>query len=171
MKYCPECARPLAVRVIDGFEREACSAPDCGFVHWGNPVPVVSAVVEYRDQIILARNTQWPSGMFSLITGFLERKESPEQVIVREVKEELGLNSKISAFIGHYPLFRKNQLILAFSVRATGIVQLNGEIAEVRFVSREQIRKYDFGRLAITAEIVRAWREMKSVANAVSSEV
>jgi NAD+ diphosphatase len=158
MKYCPECACLLEVRLIDGFEREACSTPVCRFVHWGNPVPVVAALVEYQDQIVLARNAKWPSEMFSLVTGFLERAETPQQAVVREVKEELGLDGTISAFIGHYSLLQKNQLILVFSVRAAGIVQLNGEIAEVRFVSREQIGKYDFGNFAMTAEVAREWR-------------
>jgi NAD+ diphosphatase len=171
MKYCPECARPLEVRLIDGLARKACSAPVCGFVHWGNPVPVVLALVEYQDQILLARNTQWPSEMFSFITGFLEREESPQQAVVREVKEELGLDSEISAFIGHYPLLQKNQLILAFSVRATGSVQLNDEIAQVRLVSSEQIGSYDFGNFAISAEIVRVWRERKSAPDDVSSTI
>jgi NADH pyrophosphatase NudC (nudix superfamily) len=164
MKYCPECASPLEVRRIDGLERKVCSAPDCSFTHWDNPVPVVAALVEVQEQIVLARNAKWPSDMFSLITGFLERGETPEQAVVREVKEELGLDGQISGFIGLYPFFPANQLILAFSVTATGIVQPSDEIAEVRLVSKQQIGNYEFGQLAITAEIVRAWWEKESAA-------
>ncbi|MHB0874031.1 MAG: hypothetical protein ACYC1J_11450, partial [Acidithiobacillus ferrooxidans] len=73
MKYCPQCANELQGRVIDGISRLACPSSECGFVHWDNPIPVVAGLI-YRDgKYIIARNTKWPSGMFSLVTGFLEK--------------------------------------------------------------------------------------------------
>lgn len=154
MKYCPVCASPLVLRVLDEIERLACSAPHCQFVHWDNPVPVVAALVQYRDQIILARNAQWPGPVFSLITGYLERGETPEQAVLREVQEELGLQGKTNAFIGHYSAFKKNQLILAYWVQAQGELKLGKEIAEVRLLTNIELGLYDFGELQITAQIV-----------------
>lgn len=154
MKYCPVCASPLALRVVDEVERLACSAGHCHFVHWDNPVPVVAALVEYREQVVLARNVQWPGPVFSLITGYLERAESPERAVLREVQEELGLAGRISEFIGHYPVFKKNQLILAYWVHADGEVKLGKEIAEVRLATYAELKRYDFGDLTITAQIV-----------------
>lgn len=155
MKYCPVCARPLVLRMLDEVKRLACSAPHCQFVYWGNPVPVVAALVQYHDQVILARNAQWPGPMFSLITGYLERDETPEQAVLRELQEELGLQGIIKAFIGHYSAFQKNQLILAYYVQAQGEIKLGKEIAEVRLLTTRQLGRYDFGELLITAEIVR----------------
>jgi NADH pyrophosphatase NudC (nudix superfamily) len=48
----------------------------------GNPVPVVAALIEYQGKIVLARNAQWPEGMFSLVTGYLEKHETPEDAVV-----------------------------------------------------------------------------------------
>lgn len=154
MKYCPVCASPLALRVVDEVERVSCSAGNCQFVHWDNPVPVVAALVQYRDQFILARNAQWPGPIFSLITGYLERDENPEQAVLREVREELGLNGQVMEFIGHYSVFEKNQLILAYWVRAEGELELGKEIAEVRLVASAELKRYEFGDLMITAQIV-----------------
>lgn len=157
MKYCPQCATKLETRLIDGVEHRACGAPGCGFVHWDNPLPVVAALVKYQGNIILARNVKWPPGIFSLITGFLERKEAPEQAVVREVKEELGLDGKIAGFIGHYPFTEMNQIILAFAVVARGELHTSEEIAESKLVPIEQLASYNFGRLYITSSVVKDW--------------
>lgn len=159
MKYCPECGDTLEVRRIDGVERLACVAPECAFVHWDNPIPVVAALIEYQDRIVLARNSQWPDGMFSLVTGYLERNETAEQAVLREVKEELGLDGKIREFIGCYSFVDKNQIILAHWVLATGELKTGAEISEVRLLSREELKRWQFGPLALTSVIVRHWLE------------
>jgi NADH pyrophosphatase NudC (nudix superfamily) len=152
MKYCPHCAAPLATSAIDGIERLACGA-GCGYVFWNNPVPVVAALVQYRGGVLLARNAAWPPGKFSLITGFLERGESPEEGILREVREELGLDGSIARFIGYYPFHPQNQLILAFDVLAEGEVSLSPELLEYRVIAPERLRAWDFG----TGFAVRDW--------------
>lgn len=157
MKYCPKCAAELTKKVLDGVEREVCGQPDCGFVFWDNPIPVVAAIVERNDNIVLARNSQWPQGVFSMITGYLERNETPESAVLREVKEELGLDGQHTTFVGHYPFARKNQLILAYVVNATGEIQLNHEIAEVKLVARDEIDVKQFAKLQLTAKIFRDW--------------
>lgn len=153
LKYCPQCTTPLQSKTIDGIERLVCTFPGCNFVAWDNPVPVV-ALVHYQEQFLLARNAQWPAGMFSFITGYLERGESPEVAVVREVGEELGLAAQVKGFIGHYPFLPKNQLILAYEVRARGELHLGEEIAEVRLLSREALVSYDFRPFTLTATIV-----------------
>ena len=159
MKYCPECSSLLELKRIDGVERKACTSPQCSFVHWDNPVPVVAALVQYQGKIVLARNSQWPEGMFSLVTGYLERNETPEEAVVREVKEELGLNGKVEEFIGCYSFTEKNQVILAHWVVATGELTTGSEITEVKLLSREELELWQFGRLALTSAIVKQWLE------------
>ncbi len=159
VKFCPECANPLEPRRIDGVDRKACVSPGCDFVHWDNPVPVVAALVQYHDKIVLARNSQWPDGMFSLVTGYLERSETPEQAVVREVKEELGLDGQVRAFIGCYSLTEKNQIILAHWVVATGKLATGNEIVEVRLLSREELKMWQFDHLVLTSKITKYWLE------------
>lgn len=156
-RFCPACGRELESRIIGGAERRVCGAPACGYVHWDNPVPVVAALVFYQGQVLLARNVKWPKGVYSLVTGFLERKETPASAVKREVKEELGLDGEVTGFIGHYPFAEMNQIILAYSVDATGELKLSEEIAETRRVPVEKLQTYDFGPLYITSSVVRDW--------------
>ena len=155
MKYCPKCASELTRSEIDGKTRLTCPSPSCDYVFWDNPIPVVAALVEHDDRVLLVRNKGWPEKMFGLITGFLEREETPEAGILREVKEELGLEGEIDHFIGYYPFFAMNQIILAFHVRARGTVVLGDEIAEVKPLKPEKLRPWPFG----TGLAVRDWLE------------
>lgn len=157
--FCPHCAARLENREIDGRSRLACSAA-CGYVNWNNPTPVVAGLVQLIDQdsqgeiFVLARNAAWPTGMFSLITGFLEQGEQPEQAIAREAQEELGVHCPEVRFLGHFSLPQFNQLIIAYHLRTAGPLAPGAEIAETRILSRETLAAYDFGQLELTTHIV-----------------
>lgn len=153
--FCPQCKAELQRRIIDDVERMACSS-SCGYVYWENPTPVVAGLVQRGEHFILARNAQWPCGMFSLITGFLEKGESPERAVKRETNEELDVEVEQLQFIGHFSLPELNQLIIAYSVQVTGEIRPSAEIAEVLFLSKTEIERYDFGKLELTANIVAA---------------
>ncbi len=75
-KYCPICASTLILKIEGERERVAC--PSGHWTHWDNPLPVVAALVEVEGRILLARNAAWPEKTFALITGFMERGETPE---------------------------------------------------------------------------------------------
>ncbi len=145
MKFCPRCARPLGTRQDTGRARSACLDADCGFVFYDNPLPVVAALVEHEGQVLLVRNRGWPEKWFGLVTGFLERSETPEDGVLRELKEELGLDAELVRLIGVYAFAERNEVILAYHLRATGTVALGEEIAEVRAVKPERLRAWPFG--------------------------
>jgi len=157
MKYCPCCGSQLQTRDVDGVNRQACVESQCGYVFWNNPVPVVAGLVAYEGGYVIANNTQWPKGIYSLITGYLEENETPEMAVLREVAEELGLQGEINRYIGHYSFFRKNQLILCFEVAAWGSLKLGEELDDVKVLSRQELSEYDFRPLNITEQIIRDW--------------
>ena len=136
-----------------GLARPACAAADCDFVLWENPVPVVAALVEYAGQIVLARNATWPEKQFGLITGYLERDETPDTAVAREVAEELGLSAHSVSLIGLYNFAPKNQLIIAYHVLACGQIVLNEELAEFKLIEPNKLKAWEFG----TGPAVRDW--------------
>jgi NADH pyrophosphatase NudC (nudix superfamily) len=113
-QFCPMCRTALAPAVRGGRERLAC--PACSFVQWRNPVPVVAAIVERAGHVVLVHSIGNPSTWFGLVAGFLETGETPEQAVVREVVEELGIDALRGAFIGSYPFERLNQIIFVYHV-------------------------------------------------------
>ena len=125
-KFCPQCATALAwvSAEEDGGAKSRWRCTACSFVHWGNPTPVLAAIVEIKEtgQILLARNAAWSGKFFALITGFMEAGESPQEGISREVKEETNLDVSELNLIGAYDFKRMNQVIIAYHVIASGEV-------------------------------------------------
>jgi NADH pyrophosphatase NudC (nudix superfamily) len=157
MKYCPYCGSGLKAMHIDGSQRYVCSKEKCGFIYWNNPIPVVAALVMRNNNYILARNVSWPKGIFSVIAGYLEQGESPEEAVIREVSEELGLKAKVKRHIGNYTFEEKNQIILCYEVEASGKVITNDELAETKELSVEELSAYDFSPLYIAKKIQHDW--------------
>ena len=152
--YCPTCASSLARGMQGGRERALC--PACGWVHWDNPTPVVAAVIEYEGKVLLARNVAWPEKMFALVTGFLERGESPADAVRREVKEETDLDAEAAHLIGVYDFARMNQVIIAFHVPARGTVRLSAELADYRLIEPAKLRPWPQGTGQALADWMRA---------------
>ena len=153
MKFCPQCGRQLAPAEIEGRPRLGCSSESCDFVFWDNPTPVVAALVERQGHVVLVRNKAWPPKIFGLVTGFLERNETPESGVLREVKEELGLEGRIADFIGCYSFFEMNQLLLAYHVQAQGEIVLGEELIEVKILPPQKLKPWKFG----TGFAVKDW--------------
>lgn len=158
-KYCPVCQSRLVEKTVEGKRRMACPEDSCDFIHWDPPVPIVAGIVQHQGNIILARNKTWPEKMFGLITGFLEKDETPEAGIVREVEEELGVSGRAVHLVGLYPFAMMNQLIIAYHIETEGEIQLGEELAEIKSVSPRKLKPWDFG----TGLAVRDWLDSKKV--------
>lgn len=102
----------------------------------------MGALVEHEGEILLARNRGWPEGFFALVTGYLETLEDPRRAVVREVKEELGLDVVESSLIGNYLFERKNEVMLCYHALAVGTVKLGAELAEYRRVKPARLRPW-----------------------------
>ena len=152
-RFCPQCGTPLQTVEIDGRSRQRCGATDCNYIHWDNPIPVVAAIVELDGTVVLARNTNWPENMFGLITGFLEKGETPDEAVRREVEEELGLQVDAVHFVGNYPFFEMNQLLVAYHVAARGEIALGEELAAIKRIPVERLKPWTIG----TGPAVRDW--------------
>ncbi len=153
MIFCPMCGRQLIRRELDGCMRTLCGDTTCGYVCWNNPTPVVAAIVEQDGMIILARNRLWSAGHFALIAGFLEEGESPDDAVLREICEELGVSGKIRELVGNYGFTEKNQVLMVYHVEVTGEIRLNGELAEFKRVVPDELIPWPKG----TGPAVRDW--------------
>ena len=142
-EFCSTCGSQLKMEMRDR-ERLVCSDETCDFVHWNNPIPVIGAIVQQDENVILVQSIGWPKNWYALVTGFLEAGETPEEGIVREVEEEIGLVPTEVNYIGIYPFHRMNQLLIIYHVKvdenATVKLQLD-ELADYKKVPIEEVFK------------------------------
>lgn len=154
-RFCPRCATPLVEKLAGGKPRPACPKDGCGFIAWGNPTPVVAAIIEHEGAVLLARGKGWPEKVFALVTGFLEAGETPEAAVLREVKEETGLDATLVSLVGVYPFELRNELIVCFHVTAAGPITLSEELEATKHIPKEKLRPWPFG----TGLGVKDWLE------------
>jgi NAD+ diphosphatase len=146
-RFCPSCATPLALiaQQEDGGEKERLRCGGCGWTHWNNPTPVLAAVIQYQDQILLARNAAWKGKMYALITGFMEAGETPQEGITREIREETSLDVRELNLIGVYDFQRMNQVIIAYHAVAEGEVKLSPELVDYKLYSYDAVKCWPAG--------------------------
>jgi len=153
MKYCPLCANKLSSTKKEGKVYLACPDGKCGFIHWNNPVPIVAAIIELNNEVLLVHNTSWPEKMWGLVSGFLDEKEAPDQAVQREIKEELNLDTLKVKLVGVYPFEQMNQVIIAYHAKCSGEITMNEELDGYKLLAKSKLKPWNFG----TGFAVKDW--------------
>ena len=74
----------------------ACS--ECG--QWEQPALAVDAIVINSGKILMVRRAKDPwKNMLAFPGGFVDKGESPETAVIRELKEECGLEGRIERLV------------------------------------------------------------------------
>jgi NADH pyrophosphatase NudC (nudix superfamily) len=116
---------------------------------------VVAGIVERAGRVILVRSHGRPATWYGLVAGFLESGETPEQGVLREVAEELGIEVRLEAFVGAYAFERFNQIIFAYHLLGgEGPIRLDAsELADHKEVPIEKLKPWPQG----TGPALRDW--------------
>ena len=140
VKFCGRCGS--ATEQLAGGVSYRCGSESCRTKHYPKIDPaVIMLVTNGDDQVALGRGRRHPEGMFSCFAGFLEPGESIEDAVIREVKEESGLNvyglQYYSSQAWPYPA----AIMIGFvaQVRKTELVLDPDEILEGRWFSRSEL--------------------------------
>jgi len=115
-QYCGRCGTPTVLKT--GERARQC--PSCGQTHYPRIAPAVMALVERGDQLLLARSPHFPPGMHSALAGFVEPGENLEQCLVREVKEEVGVDVDNLRYFSSQPWPFPHSLMIAFNCDYAG---------------------------------------------------
>jgi 8-oxo-dGTP diphosphatase len=118
-------------RVEAGRERPAC--PDCGFIHYEDPKLVAVAVIPMDGRLVLGRRTMNPGiGLWAFPGGFVNRGESVQGALVREVREETNLEVSAEYLLGLYSEEDNPIVLAAYVARPVGgALGIGEEVSEV----------------------------------------
>jgi len=88
LRFCPACGAE-AFQLLNAKQFKCDS---CGFVYFQNVAAAAGAIIEAEEKILLVKRAKEPSkGLLDLPGGFVDPGEPLEEALVRELKEELGL--------------------------------------------------------------------------------
>jgi NAD+ diphosphatase len=140
-RHCARCGALTEVSKA-GWSR---TCPVDSSEHFPRTDPAVIVLVhDGAGRCVLARGPQWPAGRMSVLAGFVEAGESAEAAIVREVREEVGIELCDIAYVASQPHPFPASLMLGYTARVTGNPRLvidADEIAEAGWYTREEVRR------------------------------
>jgi len=108
-KYCPACGSGDIS--FGDMKRVGCR--DCSFTYYHNVAAAVAVILEYDKKIVLIERAKDPGkGKLDLPGGFVDPKESAEEAIKREIKEELKIDIREPKYLGSYPNIYKYEGVI-----------------------------------------------------------
>ena len=106
----------------------ATECPNCGLVNYPRIAPAVIVAVERGDELLLARNANFPAAFFSVLAGFVEAGESLEETVRRELREEVSIEVKDIRYFGSQSWPFPNSLMVGFTAQyASGEICVDTE--------------------------------------------
>ena len=121
-RFCPRCSHALEPRSEHGTMRPTC--PQCGFIWYRNPVPAAGVLIVEDGRVLLVRRKFDPrAGAWCLPAGFMESGETPQQTAVRELREETGIEARLTALFDVYAGFddpRVRAVLILYRAERTG---------------------------------------------------
>jgi len=136
-QFCGRCGGAMQDHAVD--RAKECSR--CGLINYPRLSPSIIVLVHRGEEVLLARNARWPTGMYSTLAGFVEPGESIEQTVHREVLEEVGVRVRNLKYLGSQSWPFPNSLMLGFHAEyAAGEINCQeGEIADARWFHHAQL--------------------------------
>jgi NAD+ diphosphatase len=139
-RYCGICGH--ATRSEEGGHTRRCTNGNCAASHFPRTDPAVIMAIEHEDRLLLARQFNWPAGMYSVLAGFVEPGESLEETVARESYEEAGIRVTDIRYHSSQPWPFPASIMLGFTARAlSGAARaVEADIESIGWYDRESLR-------------------------------
>jgi len=174
--HCPNCGSATKIEKAGWVRR--CEKDNLELFPRTDPAIIVS-ITDESDRLLLGSQGIWEENRWSVLAGFVEPGESLEAAVVREMKEESGLDVTEPIYIYSqswpYPL----SLMLGFSAKAKSSQQLlpdGEEIVRLRWFSRAELQAEASelllpGKASISRAMIELWfgKEISSASETTSN--
>lgn len=131
---------------------------DCNRITYPKISPAIIVLITREDEVLLARSPRFPGGIMSVIAGFVEPGENLEQAVVREVREEVGIEVRNIRYFGSEPWPFPDSLMIGFVAGYAGgdLTIDNNEIECAGWFSRDNLPPLP-SQMSISRALIDAW--------------
>jgi NAD+ diphosphatase len=155
-RFCGRCATPTDMQPGE----RAMKCPACGLLAFPRLAPAMITLVTRGDEALLAQGVQFRGPMYSCLAGFVEPGESLEDAVVREVREEVGVEVGNVRYWGSQPWPFPHSLMVGFTAEWVSgeIVCDPTEIVDAQWFTRDALPNIP-PRISIARKLIDAWLE------------
>ena len=155
-RFCPMCGGPLGLRSLRAGDRQRLVCGDCGFVFFLDPKVATGAIFSVNGGILLVQRAIEPRyGKWVFPGGYVDRGEPLEVAAIREVKEECGLEVRLSRLLGAYSAPGSPVILIAYVGEVTGgSIRVDEEGLDARVFMPDEI-PWDELAFPTTREVIR----------------
>jgi ADP-ribose pyrophosphatase YjhB (NUDIX family) len=145
MKFCSECAHPVALAIPEGDNRPRYVCAQCDTIHYQNPKLVIGSLPVWESEgelkVLLCKRAIEPRyGCWTLPAGFMENNETTAEAAIRETEEEAGANIELGPLYTLLNVAHVHQVHLFYLARLRDLDFAAGiESLDVRLFSEREI--------------------------------
>lgn len=142
--YCPHCGDKLIKKEI-GDEGLIPFCEQCSVPMWDMfTTCIITAVVNEEKEVALIKQSYLTTETYVCVAGHMKIGEPAEETVIREVKEEIGLDVQELKFIKTYPYEKKEMLMLGFmaKVKKDAFVLSDAEVDTAKWFKYEEALNY-----------------------------
>ena len=151
-KFCGKCGTRTRLKP----DERAIQCPVCHTVVYPKISPAIIVAIVSKNKILLARNSNFPGNWYSLIAGYADIGESLEEALVREVKEEVGLDVKHIRYYKSQPWPLSSSMMIGFIAEADESQPIHideKEISEAAWFTRGNLPNHP-PNISISGEMI-----------------
>lgn len=163
--HCPKCGGRLSLEETGDENRPKCTS--CGFVFYQNPAVGVAAIILKDRKVLLGRRRTSFRGMWCIPCGYVEYSEEVRASLVREIKEETGLEITLGdVFAVHSNFHNPSQHTVGlwfFAENAEGEAVAMDDLDQVGYFAHEDLERlgmalaFPTDRLVLDALKAKGW--------------
>ena len=160
-RFCPVCGSSAFEE--NNFKSKHCH--QCGFTYYANPSSATAAFILRPDGCLLvARRGKEPAkGTLDLVGGFVDMYETVEEGMLREIREETGLQLSAPQYLFSIPnLYEYSGMTIhtidmfyLLHAPADACPQADDDAAELMWLPLEAVDARQFGLMSISQGVAR----------------
>jgi len=158
-RFCGTCG----TRTQHKSDERAVVCPACNTVVYPKISPAIIVAILSNDKILLARNSNFVGGWYSLVAGFVDVGETLEETVRREVKEEVGLDVWNIRYYKSQPWELSGSMMIGFIAEADENQPIcidEKEIIAAAWFTRENLPNHPLN-ISIAGEMIEKFERGK----------